>query len=77
MSICIVLWMILSRSIHALDHIKRKETKQQQKREQQQLSEEFDDSAHFQPSIQSQHLGGYEHLGEELLRDSQQLRIGQ
>ena len=73
MSICIALWMIFSRSIHALD-IKKKETKQQKNREQQRLSEQSHESAHFQPSIQSgreyQHLGGHEHPGEEVLRNS-------
>ena len=72
MSICIALWMILSRSIHAFD-TKRKETKQQ-KREQQRLSEESDESAGFQPSIQPgreyQHLDSHEHPGEEVLRDT-------
>ena len=65
MSICIALWMILSRSIHTLD-TKRKETKQQP------LSEESDESARFQPSIQSgreyQHLDGHEYPAEEVLR---------
>ena len=75
MSICITLGMILSRSIHTLDIKKKRETKQQQKRERQRLSEQsHGSSAHFQPSIQSgreyQHLGGYEHPGEEILRDS-------
>lgn len=73
MSICIALGMILSRSIHALDIKKRRET---QKREQQRLSEQS--QAHGparQPSIQSgreyQYIGGgHEHPGEEVLRDS-------
>jgi hypothetical protein len=69
MSICIALWTILSRSIHALG-IKKKETKQQ-KREQQQLYEQSHESTRFQPSIHSSEehpdLGGQ---AEEVLRDS-------
>ena len=56
------LWMILSRSIHAFG-IKKKETKQQQKGEQQRLSdsEQSDESARFQRSIQpGRELGGHE-----------------
>ena len=71
MSICIALWMILSRRIHALDIKKKRET---QKREQQQLSEQSQlshgsTSARFQPSIQSGREY-HEHSGEEILRDS-------
>ena len=72
MSICIALGMILSRSIHALDIKKKRET---QKREQQRLFEQsLDGSARFQPSIQSgreyQYIGGHEHPREEVLRDT-------
>ena len=71
MSICVALGIMLGRGIQSLyiEIKKKRETKQQQKREQQQLSHE---SARLQPSIESgyQHLGGHEHTGEEILRDS-------
>lgn len=69
MSICIALWMFLSRSINALD-IKRKETKQQRKRDQQRLSEQSHESPSIHSGREYQHLGGHEHPGEEALRDS-------
>jgi hypothetical protein len=75
MSICVALGIMLGRGIQTLyiEIKKRRETKQQQKREQQQqLSERFHESAHLQPSIQSeyQHLGGHEHPGGEISRHS-------
>jgi hypothetical protein len=70
---CIALGIILGRSIQTFytDIKKKRETKQRQKREEERIAES-NESTHFQSTLQSQyqHLGGNEHRGEEIRRNS-------